>query len=225
MKRSSLLPLSRVGSPALAACSPTSDRPPRSPRRPRRPCRAPWSRWRPDGRTPRSLRVTPPTSRGWSVTTRRKDGGGRGLRRQPRSSATAPTTSPGYAPRSTWALIAPAEGLRLELCGSSRSPRTGRRQLDFSSSYFDVNQAVISYVGLADRQGLTLAEPRTPSSAPRSARLPWRPPRPRSRPQDVSVFNDNAAAVSALKNGQSTAWSSTCPPVKPTWSPPRSTTA
>lgn len=77
------------------------------------------------------------------------------------------------------------------------------KAVDFSSSYYDVNQAVVSYEGspIAGAGAITdLATAKlgaaigsTSLEAAQQAIAPE---------QDVSVFNDNAAAVTALKNKQ-----------------------
>jgi len=77
------------------------------------------------------------------------------------------------------------------------------KAVDFSSAYYDVNQAVVSYAGspidgagsVADLKTAKLgaAIGSTSLDAAQQAIAPE---------QDVAVFNDNAAAVTALKNKQ-----------------------
>jgi polar amino acid transport system substrate-binding protein len=77
------------------------------------------------------------------------------------------------------------------------------KAVDFSSSYYDVNQAVVSFEGspiagattLADLKGATLGAA-VGSTSLDAAQQQIAPD------NDVQVFNDNAAAVAALKNGQ-----------------------
>ena len=74
------------------------------------------------------------------------------------------------------------------------------KAVDFSSSYYDVNQAVVSAAGsaiegatsVADLKGATLGAAVGSTSLEAAQGLT----------DKVSVFNDNAAAVAALKNGQ-----------------------
>ena len=77
------------------------------------------------------------------------------------------------------------------------------KAVDFSSPYYDVNQAVVSYAGSPIAKATKLAELKTAklgaaigSTSLETAQTVIAPDR------DVSVFNDNAAAVTALKNGQ-----------------------
>jgi polar amino acid transport system substrate-binding protein len=78
-----------------------------------------------------------------------------------------------------------------------------RKAVDFSSSYYDVNQAVVSFDGspiagatsVADLKGATLGAA-VGSTSLDAAQQQIAPD------NDVQVFNDNAAAVAALKNEQ-----------------------
>ena len=77
------------------------------------------------------------------------------------------------------------------------------KAVDFSSSYFDVNQAVISYAGSPIAKATTLAELKDAKLGAAVGTTSLEAAQTELAPsQAVSVFNDNAAAVSALKNGQ-----------------------
>jgi polar amino acid transport system substrate-binding protein len=74
------------------------------------------------------------------------------------------------------------------------------KAVDFSSSYYDVNQAIVSYAGspIADAKTLADLESAKLGAAVGSTSLDAA----QQLTTGVSVFNDNAAAVSALKNEQ-----------------------
>lgn len=77
------------------------------------------------------------------------------------------------------------------------------KAVDFSSSYFDVNQAVISYADSPIAKATALADLKTAKLGAAIGSTSLEAAQTEIAPeQDVSVFNDNAAAVSALKNGQ-----------------------
>ena len=77
------------------------------------------------------------------------------------------------------------------------------KAVDFSSSYYDVNQAVISYADSPIAKATTLADLKTAKLGAAIGSTSLEAAQTEIAPeQDVSVFNDNAAAVSALKNGQ-----------------------
>lgn len=77
------------------------------------------------------------------------------------------------------------------------------KAVDFSSPYYDVNQAVVSYAGSPIAGATTLAELKAAKLGAAVGTTSLETAQTTIAPeQDVSVFNDNAAAVSALKNGQ-----------------------
>lgn len=77
------------------------------------------------------------------------------------------------------------------------------KAVDFSSPYYDVNQAVVSYAGSPIAGATTLAELKTAKLGAAVGTTSLETAQTTIAPeQDVSVFNDNAAAVTALKNGQ-----------------------
>ncbi len=77
------------------------------------------------------------------------------------------------------------------------------KAVDFSSSYYDVNQAVVTYGGSPIAEAASIADLKSAklgaavgSTSLDAAQQVIDPA------EDVSVFNDNAAAVTALKNKQ-----------------------
>ena len=76
------------------------------------------------------------------------------------------------------------------------------KAVDFSSSYYDVNQAIVSYTGspIADAKSLADLESAKLGAAVGSTSLDAA--QGLATGEEVAVFNDNAAAVSALKNEQ-----------------------
>lgn len=77
------------------------------------------------------------------------------------------------------------------------------KAVDFSSPYYDVNQAVISFKGSPIAEATTIADLKGAKLGAAVGSTSLDAAQTQIAPsQDVSVFNDNAAAVSALKNGQ-----------------------
>jgi polar amino acid transport system substrate-binding protein len=76
------------------------------------------------------------------------------------------------------------------------------KAVDFSSSYYDVNQAIVSYKGspIADAKSVADLESAKLGAAVGSTSLDAA--QGLATGEEVAVFNDNAAAVSALKNEQ-----------------------
>jgi polar amino acid transport system substrate-binding protein len=76
------------------------------------------------------------------------------------------------------------------------------KAVDFSSSYYDVNQAIVSYKGspIADAKSVADLESAKLGAAIGSTSLDAA--QGLATGEEVAVFNDNAAAVSALKNEQ-----------------------
>lgn len=76
------------------------------------------------------------------------------------------------------------------------------KAVDFSSSYYDVNQAIVSYKGskIADAKTLADLEPAKLGAAVGTTSLDAA--QGLGTAEEVAVFNDNAAAVAALKNEQ-----------------------
>jgi polar amino acid transport system substrate-binding protein len=77
------------------------------------------------------------------------------------------------------------------------------KAVDFSSSYYDVNQAVVSYDGSPIAGAQSIADLKTAKLGAAIGSTSLDAAQQAIAPeQDVSVFNDNAAAVTALKNKQ-----------------------
>lgn len=76
------------------------------------------------------------------------------------------------------------------------------KAVDFSSSYYDVNQAVVSYKGskIADAKTQADLQPAKLGAAVGTTSLDAA--QGLGTAEEVAVFNDNAAAVAALKNEQ-----------------------
>lgn len=77
------------------------------------------------------------------------------------------------------------------------------KAVDFSSPYYDVNQAVITYTGSPIEKATTLAELKTAKLGAAVGSTSLDDAETVINPDaDVAVFNDSAAAVTALKNKQ-----------------------
>lgn len=77
------------------------------------------------------------------------------------------------------------------------------KAVDFSSPYYDVNQAVITYAGSPIEKATTLAELKTAKLGAAVGSTSLDDAEAVINPDtEVAVFNDNAAAVTALKNKQ-----------------------
>ena len=76
------------------------------------------------------------------------------------------------------------------------------KAVDFSSSYYDVNQAIVSYAGSPIAGATTLAELESAKLGAAVGSTSLDAAQSLATGEEVSVFNDNAAAVSALKNEQ-----------------------
>jgi polar amino acid transport system substrate-binding protein len=76
------------------------------------------------------------------------------------------------------------------------------KAVDFSSSYYDVNQAIVSYAGSPIAEATTQAELESATLGAAVGSTSLDAAQQLANGEDVSVFNDNAAAVSALKNEQ-----------------------
>lgn len=76
------------------------------------------------------------------------------------------------------------------------------KAVDFSSSYYDVNQAIVSYEGSPIASAATQAELESAKLGAAVGSTSLDAAQQLANGEDVSVFNDNAAAVSALKNEQ-----------------------
>ena len=76
------------------------------------------------------------------------------------------------------------------------------KAVDFSSSYYDVNQAIVSYAGSPIADATTQAELESAKLGAAVGSTSLDAAQQLANGEDVSVFNDNAAAVSALKNEQ-----------------------
>ncbi len=76
------------------------------------------------------------------------------------------------------------------------------KAVDLSSSYYDVNQAIISYAGSPIANATTQAELESATLGAAVGSTSLDAAQQLANGEDVSVFNDNAAAVSALKNEQ-----------------------
>ncbi|MDH3958838.1 MAG: ABC transporter substrate-binding protein [Actinomycetota bacterium] len=76
------------------------------------------------------------------------------------------------------------------------------KAVDFSSSYYDVNQAIVSYAGSPIAKATTQAELESAKLGAAVGSTSLDAAQQLANGEDVSVFNDNAAAVSALKNEQ-----------------------
>jgi polar amino acid transport system substrate-binding protein len=76
------------------------------------------------------------------------------------------------------------------------------KAVDFSSSYYDVNQAIVSYKGSPIADAKTLADLESAKLGAAIGSTSLDAAQGLSTGEEVAVFNDNAAAVSALKNKQ-----------------------
>ena len=76
------------------------------------------------------------------------------------------------------------------------------KAVDFSSSYYDVNQAIVSYAGSPIAGATTLADLESAKLGAAVGSTSLDAAQNLATGEEVSVFNDNAAAVSALKNEQ-----------------------
>jgi polar amino acid transport system substrate-binding protein len=76
------------------------------------------------------------------------------------------------------------------------------KAVDFSSSYYDVNQAIVSYEGSPIADAKTLADLESAKLGAAIGSTSLDAAQGLSTGEEVAVFNDNAAAVSALKNKQ-----------------------
>jgi polar amino acid transport system substrate-binding protein len=76
------------------------------------------------------------------------------------------------------------------------------KAVDFSSSYYDVNQAIVSFGGSAIAGATSIAELQTAKLGAAVGSTSLEAAQALGTDEEVSVFNDNAAAVSALKNEQ-----------------------
>jgi polar amino acid transport system substrate-binding protein len=77
------------------------------------------------------------------------------------------------------------------------------KAVDFSSSYYDVNQAVVSYAGSPIAEATTVEELKSAKLGAAVGSTSLDAAQQTIAPEDdVAVFNDNAAAVTALKNEQ-----------------------
>ena len=76
------------------------------------------------------------------------------------------------------------------------------KAVDFSSSYYDVNQAIVSFGGSAIAGATSVAELQTAKLGAAVGSTSLEAAQALGTDGEVSVFNDNAAAVSALKNEQ-----------------------
>ena len=76
------------------------------------------------------------------------------------------------------------------------------KAVDFSSSYYDVNQAIVSYEGSPIADAKTLADLESAKLGAAVGSTSLDAAQQLATGEEVAVFNDNAAAVSALKNEQ-----------------------
>jgi polar amino acid transport system substrate-binding protein len=76
------------------------------------------------------------------------------------------------------------------------------KAVDFSSSYYDVNQAIVSYEGSPIAGAKTLADLESAKLGAAVGSTSLDAAQGLATGEEVAVFNDNAAAVSALKNEQ-----------------------
>ena len=76
------------------------------------------------------------------------------------------------------------------------------KAVDFSSSYYDVNQAIVSYKGSPIADAKTLADLESAKLGAAVGSTSLDAAQGLATGEEVAVFNDNAAAVSALKNEQ-----------------------
>jgi polar amino acid transport system substrate-binding protein len=76
------------------------------------------------------------------------------------------------------------------------------KAVDFSSSYYDVNQAIVSYAGSPIADAKTLADLESAKLGAAVGSTSLDAAQELATGEEVAVFNDNAAAVSALKNEQ-----------------------
>jgi polar amino acid transport system substrate-binding protein len=76
------------------------------------------------------------------------------------------------------------------------------KAVDFSSSYYDVNQAIVSYKGSPIADAKTRADLESAKLGAAVGSTSLDAAQGLATGEEVAVFNDNAAAVSALKNEQ-----------------------
>jgi len=76
------------------------------------------------------------------------------------------------------------------------------KAVDFSSSYYDVNQAIVSYAGSPIDGVTSIADLATAKLGAAVGTTSLEAAQALGSGEDVAVYNDNAAAVSALKNEQ-----------------------
>jgi polar amino acid transport system substrate-binding protein len=76
------------------------------------------------------------------------------------------------------------------------------KAVDFSSSYYDVNQAIVSFEGSPIAGAKTLADLESAKLGAAVGSTSLDAAQGLATGEEVAVFNDNAAAVSALKNEQ-----------------------
>lgn len=76
------------------------------------------------------------------------------------------------------------------------------KAVDFSSSYYDVNQAIVSYAGSPIAEATALADLESAKLGAAVGSTSLDAAQQLDTGEEVAVFNDNAAAVSALKNKQ-----------------------
>ena len=76
------------------------------------------------------------------------------------------------------------------------------KAVDFSSSYYDVNQAIVSYSGSPIAEAKSLADLESAKLGAAVGSTSLDAAQQLGTGEEVAVFNDNAAAVSALKNEQ-----------------------
>ncbi len=76
------------------------------------------------------------------------------------------------------------------------------KAVDFSSSYYDVNQAIVSYAGSPIADATTVADLESAKLGAAVGTTSLDAAQQLGTGEEVSVFNDNAAAVAALKNEQ-----------------------
>ena len=76
------------------------------------------------------------------------------------------------------------------------------KAVDFSTSYYDVNQAIVSYKGSPIAEAKTLADLESAKLGAAVGSTSLDAAQALATGEEVAVFNDNAAAVSALKNEQ-----------------------
>ncbi len=76
------------------------------------------------------------------------------------------------------------------------------KAVDFSTSYYDVNQAIVSYAGSPIADATSVAELQAAKLGAAVGSTSLEAAQALGTDEEVAVFNDNAAAVSALKNEQ-----------------------